>query len=90
MDIARFNKLKKDRDEYNHKCAKIEAQKAMVIKQIEDKLKAHGIDSIKDYKKLFSMRDELKPKAESLLEEYETKLKESQNKLSEIERDISQ
>lgn len=89
MDIGKIQELKKRYSEVDAKIIKTDATAKVVLKNVSDILKKYGIENIKEYNKIFELRDKKSLEAEELYSKVNNYLKDSSSKLSEIESIIN-
>lgn len=89
MDIRDIQELKKRYSEVDAKIIKTDAIAKAVLKNVSDILKKYNIENIKEYNKIFELRDKKSIEAEKLYNKVDSYVKDSSSKLFEIESVIN-
>lgn len=89
MDIKDIQELKKRYSEVDAKIIKTDATAKAILKSVSDILKKYNIENIKEYNKIFELRDKKSIEAEELYNKVDRYVKDSSSKLAEIESVIN-
>lgn len=88
ITVKYVEQLKAKVAEANRKIADAKARKSVALQSAKEILAKYGIEDIKDWKRIYEIRDGLKAKAEEEILRVESKLQEATKIFSDLESEL--
>lgn len=88
ITVKYVEQLKAKVAEANRKIAEAKARKSVALQSAKEVLAKYGIGDIKDWKRIYEIRDKLKAEAEQEISTVEHKLQEATKVFSDLESEL--